>query len=125
MSNNPVNWFEIYVQDMERAKKIYENVFKVKLEKLESPFPNIEMWCFPMFEYAPDAAGALLKMEGLSSGGMGTMIYFSSEDCVVEASRVTEAGGTVHQEKMSIDQYGFIAMVIDTEGNMIGIHSNQ
>ena len=125
MSNNPVNWFEIYVQDMERAKKFYETVFKVKLEKLESPVPNIEMWCFPMFEDAPGATGALLKMEGLSSGGMGTMIYFSSIDCAVEASRVTEAGGTVHQEKTSIDQYGFIAMVIDTEGNMIGIHSNQ
>ena len=39
---NPVGWFEIYVDDMERAKSFYEAVLKVKLEKL--PGPDVEMW---------------------------------------------------------------------------------
>ncbi len=46
MKNNPVGWFEIYVQDLNRAKKFYESVFQLKLEKLNSP--GIEMWAFPM-----------------------------------------------------------------------------
>ena len=45
MTDNPVGWFEIYVQDMERAKKFYETVLQTTLEKLNTPS---EMWVFPM-----------------------------------------------------------------------------
>ncbi len=123
MNRNAVGWFEIYVKDMDRARKFYEAVFAVKLEELQAPFPGIEMWCFPMFEDGGGAAGALVKKEELSSDGMGVLIYFSSQDCAIEASRVVENGGTLHQEKMAIGIYGNIAIAIDTEGNMFGIHS--
>ena len=123
MERNSVAWFEIYVQDMERARKFYEAVFEVTLEELQAPFPEIEMWCFPMYEDGPGAAGALVKKEGLSSEGMGVLIYFSSEDCAVEAARVVEHGGRLIQDKMEIGIYGHIAIAIDTEGNMFGIHS--
>ncbi len=47
--NNPVGWFEIYVQDMARAKKFYETVFGVTLTKLENPTDSpVELWAFPM-----------------------------------------------------------------------------
>jgi uncharacterized protein len=46
MKNNPVGWFEICAQDLDRAKKFYESVFQLKLEKLNSP--GMEMWSFPM-----------------------------------------------------------------------------
>ena len=69
------------------------------------------------------AGGALVKMEGVSSGGNSTLVYFSCEDCAVEASRVVDAGGQIHREKWSIGEYGFIALVVDTEGNKIGLHS--
>ena len=62
-------------------------------------------------------------MDGVPSGGNSTLVYFGCEDCAVEAARVASAGGTVHRDKFSIGQYGFIALVIDTEGNMIGLHS--
>ncbi len=123
MNRNPVGWFEIYVQDMDRAKKFYETVLGVELMKLESPDPEIEMQAFPMNMEAGGASGALAKMEGCPSGGMGTLVYFSCEDCANEASRVDAAGGKVFKPKMSIGQYGFIALVNDTEGNMIGLHS--
>ena len=123
MNRNPVGWFEIYVKDMDRARKFYEAVFDVKLDELQAPFPEIEMWCFPMFEDAAGTAGALVKKEGLSSDGMGVLIYFSSQDCSIEASRVVENGGTLVQEKMAIGVYGNIAIGTDTEGNMFGIHS--
>ena len=118
---NPVGWFEIYVQDMDRAKTFYEKTLEVTFEKLESP--DIEMWAFPMNMEAPGAAGSLVKMEGKGSGSGGTIIYFSCADCAVEAGRAASNGGKVVKEKFSIGEYGFIAFVEDTEGNMIGLHS--
>jgi hypothetical protein len=123
MNRNAVGWFEIYVKDMDRARKFYEAVFAVKLEELQAPFPGVEMYCFPMFEDGGGASGALVKKEGLSSDGMGVLIYFSSQDCAIEASRVVENGGILHQEKMAIGIYGNIAIALDSEGNMFGIHS--
>lgn len=121
MTNNPIVWFEIYVQDMERAKRFYQAVLEVQLQKLESP--GMEMWAFPMLMDAPGASGSLVKMEGVPSGGNSTLVYFTCADCAVEAARVAPAGGRVQREKMSIGEYGFIALAVDTEGNMFGLHS--
>jgi hypothetical protein len=123
MASNPVRWFEIYVQDMARARKFYETVLGVKLEKLEGP--DLEMWAFPMAMDQSGTSGALVRAAGVPSGGNSTLIYFGCEDCAVEASRVLPAGGKLEREKMSIGPYGFIALAYDTEGNMIGLHSMQ
>lgn len=123
MLNNPVIWFEIYVQDMDRAKAFYESVFEITLQQLNSP--GIELWSFPMAMDRTGAGGALAKMEGVASGGNSTIIYFSCSDCAVEAERAAKQGGQVHGEKMSIGEYGYIALILDTEGNMIGLHSLQ
>jgi len=124
MNQNPVCWFEIYVQDMSRAKAFYESVLEVKLEMLNGS-PGMEMWSFPMAMDRPGVGGALTRMEGVPSGGNSTLVYFSCADCAVEAARVAEYGGRVQREKMSIGEYGFIALALDTEGNMIGLHSLQ
>lgn len=128
MKSNPVGWFEIYVQDMPRAKAFYEAVFQGSLEELKNPDPDafagMEMWAFPMSMEGSGAAGALVKMPGCPSGG-STLVYFSCEDCSVEAERAAAHGGKIFRTKMPIGQYGFIAMVVDTEGNMIGLHSMQ
>jgi predicted enzyme related to lactoylglutathione lyase len=121
MQSNPVGWFEIYVQDMARAKAFYEKVFDGTLQKLEGP--DDEMWAFPMQDNKWGAAGALVRMAGCPSGGNSTMVYFSCDDCAVEAARAGENGGKVVREKFSIGPYGFISLVADTEGNMIGLHS--
>ncbi len=127
MQGNPVVWFEIYVQDMTRAKRFYETVFGVRLEKLENPAqqPGMEMWAFPMNSEAGGASGALVRMPGLPSGGNGTLVYFACSDLTDELGRVVAAGGRVQQARMSIGQYGFIGLAVDTEGNMIGLHSMQ
>jgi uncharacterized protein len=121
MASNPVGWFEIYVEDMERAKKFYEAVFQTKLENLNSP--ELELWAFPMSMEGYGASGALVKMQGFSSGRNSTLVYFSCDDCAVEAGRVVNAGGRIQKEKMSIGEHGFIALAFDTEDNMIGLHS--
>lgn len=123
MTTNPVGWFEIYVGDMSRAKAFYEAVFLKTLNELPVPTPDLEMWAFPWVEQGDGAAGALVKMEGCPPGGNSTLVYFSCEDCAVEESRVAAAGGKVCKPKFAIGQWGFISLVLDTEGNMIGLHS--
>jgi predicted enzyme related to lactoylglutathione lyase len=123
MKNNPVGWFEIYVQDLERAKNFYESVFQLTLEKLNSP--GMEMWAFPMDMNQWGAGGALVKMDGFPSGGNSTLVYFSCEDCAREESRAAASGGRIERQKMSIGEYGFISLVFDTERNMFGLHSLQ
>ena len=121
MKTNPVVWFEIYVQDMTRAKDFYEKMLDLQLVQLASE--GMEMWTFPMLDNGPGAMGALVKMEGCPSGGNSTLVYFGCADCAVEVGRVVKAGGQVCQEKFSIGQYGFCALAKDTEGNMFGLHS--
>jgi len=123
MEFNPVSWFEIYVQDMSRATKFYETVLEVKLEKLTSPDPHIEMMAFPMGMERAGASGALAKMDGVPSGGNSILVYFNCKDCATEASRVEGAGGRIQTQKTSIGEYGFFALAVDTEGNMFGLHS--
>ena len=122
MARNPVGWFEIYVQDMPRARKFYETVLGVKLEKL-GPVDGLEMWAFPSVQGGPGTGGSLVHMPGFPAGGNSTLVYFMSDDCKVEEGRVKGAGGRIEKSKFSIGEYGFIALAVDTEGNMFGIHS--
>ncbi|MEX0624906.1 VOC family protein [Saccharospirillum sp.] len=129
MKSNPVVHFEIYVQDMARARAFYEAVLETKLEQMSNPTPEIEMdmWFFPMDKDAGmssyGAGGMLAKMEGFAPGGGGTLVYFGCDDCAVQATRAAENGGSLFQEKTSIGEHGFCALAKDTEGNLIGFHS--
>lgn len=124
MQSNPIVWFEIYVDDMPRAKQFYEKVLGVTLEQMNNPTDiDVEMWGFPSNQEGYGATGALAKMKDVPAGGNSTLVYFSCEDCSIEASRVDSAGGTLQAPKFPIGEHGFIAIVTDTEGNTIGLHS--
>ena len=123
MKGNPVGWFEIYVQDMGRARKFYEALFDAKLEKIGPPAGELEMWSFPGDQSSYGTPGALVKMKDAPSGGLGTLVYFMCEDCATQEAKVPKLGGRIHRKKISIGQYGFISLVYDTEGNMFGLHS--
>lgn len=122
---NPVGWFEIYVNDITRAKQFYEAVFNIQLSELTPPSEgnSLQMWAFPSDMQVYGASGALVQMSGVAAGGNSTLIYFSCEDCADEAARIGEAGGKIHESKTSIGEYGFIVLAFDTEENMIGLHS--
>ena len=122
---NPVGWFEIYVDDIIRAKQFYQAVFHIELTELTPPSDSssLQMWAFPSDMQVYGASGALVQMPGVAAGGNSTLIYFSCEDCAVEAARISSAGGKIQEEKTSIGEYGFIVLAFDTEGNMIGLHS--
>lgn len=129
MKPNPIVWFEIYVQNMPRAQAFYERVFQCALTPMDAPTsvqPGTHMMAFPsddMISYG--AAGMLVQMPGVPSGGGGSLLYFSCEDCAAEQGRAQAAGGKVMKPKFSIAPHGFIALVEDTEGNCIGLHSMQ
>lgn len=122
MERNPVNWFEIYVQDMARARAFYEAVFGYRLMEL-GPVGTETMLGFPGTQGAAGTPGSLVKAEGVASGGNSTVVYFGCEDCAVEAGRVAGAGGRILKDKFAIGQYGFVALAYDTEGNLFGMHS--
>jgi predicted enzyme related to lactoylglutathione lyase len=126
---NPVGWFEIYVQDIDRAQAFYESVLGITMTDLPDPTTDgLKMRMFSNDENVmtqTGASGALVKMEGVESGGNSTLVYFISEDCAVEEGRVESAGGRIFKNKMSIGEHGFISLCFDTEGNMFGVHSTK
>lgn len=122
---NPVNWFEIYVEDMDKAKTFYSTVLNKKLEDMQVPggMEDLRMVAFPYVDGAINASGALVKSSEMKPGTGGTLIYFSCEDCADEQGRVEEAGGKVLQPKFQIGEHGFCAICMDTEGNTFGLYS--
>ena len=66
---NPIGWFEVYVDDLSRAKQFYESVFNIQLTELTPPADDnsLQMWAFPSDMQAYGASGALVKMPGLHS----------------------------------------------------------
>ncbi len=120
---NPVGWFEIYVDDLDKARTFYEGTLALELTPLESPMANLKMLAFPADMEKYGASGAICKMDQVQAGGNSTMVYFACDDCQAPAGRVTEHGGTLVAPKMPIGQHGFIAIAQDPDGNTIGFHS--
>ncbi len=125
-SFNPVAWFEIYVNDMDRAVQFYETVLNIRLTLMSDPTDtSVQMQAFPGDPEGAGASGTLVKMEGVSAGGNNVVVYFGCEDCAVEEARVTAAGGKVVRSKISLGEYGFCSLITDTEGNTVGLYSMQ
>jgi hypothetical protein len=122
-NRNPVSWFEIYTSDISRARRFYEGVFGVQLQRMDVDDPTIEMWVFPGDSNGAGVNGTICKMDGMEPGRNGVLVYFACDDCAVEEKRVSEHGGRVQKSKESIGPFGFISLVQDSEGNLIGLHS--
>lgn len=120
---NAVAWFDIYVNDLDRAVAFYETVLDQKLEAMGDPTGETQMMSFPADMSAYGAAGALTKSEHASPGTGGTVIYFSSQDVAVEEGRVAKAGGKVIRPRFSIGEFGWVSLCQDIEGNVFGLNS--
>lgn len=123
---NAINWFEIYTADFKRAKKFYTEVFKCELRDISvssERHSQMEYATFPGDQKNGSASGALVKLDVAKPGIGGTLVYFDSEEINAELSRVEAAGGKIVRPKQAIGDYGFIALIEDTEGNMIGLRS--
>jgi predicted enzyme related to lactoylglutathione lyase len=121
---SPVRWFEIYVADMHRAKIFYERTFGFHFSKMASRSWGVEMWSISTTATGK-SFGSLVWKEDVIPSGTSSVVYFASEDCAREERIAAEVGGKVHESKFSIGQYGFMSLIRDTEGNLIGIHSRK
>lgn len=120
---NPVNWFEIPVTDMDRAKKFYESTFDVEISVNEMG-PSLMGW-FPGTPEGQGASGTLIKSEGYTPSYDGSLVYFSVDNIEDTLSKASESGGKTLIPKMSIGEYGFIAHFEDCEGNRVALHSTK
>ncbi|MFC5624266.1 VOC family protein [Algoriphagus winogradskyi] len=124
MKKVTVGWFEIPVNDMDRAISFYQKVFSCTLHKMD--MGDFKMAMFPGEGEASGAGGSLVLHKDFykSSELAGPLIYFSSEDVAIELKKVEEAGGKVQIEKRMISpEYGYMGVFLDSEGNRIALHS--
>lgn len=84
-----IAWFEICVDDLDRATKFYETVLETKLEPLGDPTDKgLKVMSFPGDMESCGANGALVKVDGMKAGGNSTLVYFGCDDCAVEEARI-------------------------------------
>ncbi len=121
--SNAIGWFDIYVDDMNRAVTFYENVLQQKLEPIGDPTGETQMMGFATDMGIYGAGGALVKSNYARPGQGGTLVYFSVADCAHAESQVPAAGGKVIRSKFSIGDFGWVALCQDTEGNLFGLSS--
>ena len=121
-----INWFQIPASDMGRARAFYEAICGFSLEKLDSP-PAMEMWAFPADRRSGEVGGAVVCGEGAVPSGTGTAVFLNGDpDLQAVLDRVEEAGGKILIPKTAIGMdAGFFAMIADTEGNTVGLHSQR
>lgn len=118
-----INWFEIPVMDMSRAKAFYEKVFDIDITL--QMMDGLEMGWFPNKNQSGVATGTLIKSwDHYKPSENGILIYFSCDDVTIEINRVVDAGGTIVSGKKQISENnGYMAYFIDSEGNRIALHS--
>lgn len=122
---NAISWFEIPTQDISRAQKFYEAIFGITMMPMD--MPNIKMRMFPLDDMMTDVGGAIVDSGGFHkpSATDGPLIYLQANpDVQIILDKVVAAGGSIMVPKTEISpEYGFMAVIIDTEGNRIGLHS--
>lgn len=119
---NAINWFEIPAKDFERAKKFYSSVFKTEITDMH--MPNVKYGVFQYDNENNGVGGGIIQAEGRNPSKDGVTVYLpGGDDLSIPLARVEAAGGTIVVPKTSIGENGFMAQVIDTEGNSIAIHS--
>ncbi len=122
-ATNAINWFEIAVSDMARAKKFYETLFEISMETMEMPGMKYAM--FPFDPTNEKIAGGLAESSWHTPGATGSILYLNANpDLQIVLDRVESAGGKMVMPKTSIGHNGFMAMINDTEGNIVALHSN-
>ncbi|MEI7736830.1 MAG: VOC family protein [Ferruginibacter sp.] len=119
-----ISWFEIPSSNLERATTFYETIFGVQLIAMDTP--NIRMRLFPL-EDMSGIGGAVVDSGGFHkpSPTDGPLIYLNGNPDVQNIlDKVEAAGGKIMVPKTEISpEYGHMTVIIDTEGNRIGLHS--
>ncbi len=121
---NSLNWFEISVDDINRAKIFYESIFGIKMDQKE--MMGTHMAFFPMETDNGKTSGALVQSTMHKPSADGAKIYLNGNpDLSAVLSKIEKAGGKITVPKTEIgDDNGYMAFFNDTEGNSIALHSS-
>lgn len=118
---NSINWFEIPVSDFDRAKKFYETIYGAEI--VEMPSPDFRYGMLPC-DMENGVGGGIAQGEGYEPSDKGALLYLNGgEDLSIPLSKVVAAGGTIVLGKTAIGGNGFMAHIIDSEGNKVALHS--
>jgi len=127
---NILTWFEIPVIDTERAKKFYETILDIEMVTKQIPQTGEELTFFP---YNPDViqatsgrvTGVLVKSNNSRPSETGVLIYINaSPEIQTVLNKVEKAGGQIINPCTQM-HFGAIAVIIDTEGNRVGLHAEK
>lgn len=117
---NALNWFEIPVKNFSRAKAFYETILG---PITEMPHPQFKYGMLPA-DMQNGVGGGIVEGEGFEPSTTGSLIYLNGgDDLSIPLSKVEIAGGKILLPKTSIGSNGFMAHLLDTEGNKIALHS--
>lgn len=125
-SSNVLNWFEIPVADLARAKKFYEYIFAIQMT--ESVMGPIKMSFFPAVAGSGKVSGALCyNLDFYKPSVWGPVIYLNADpDLQVVLDRIEMIGGRILMPKKLIGEgIGYMALFVDCEGNRMALHSNR
>lgn len=122
LNPNVPAWFEIPVANLERAKHYYESLLDVNMDRWA--FAGTEMAVFPHPGGNAVSTGALIEREGEAPSADGTIVYLSVTDVTTVLVRVESAGGRTLVPRTALpENMGFFAVMLDSEGNRVGLWS--
>lgn len=123
--NNAINWFEIPANDITRAKKFYESIFNFEMPELDIG-DGLKMALFPA--ESGTVGGTLIQNSEwyVPSDSHGPLVYLNANPDLQDIlDRVEEAGGKITiPKRMITEENGFMAVIVDSEGNRVALHSN-
>ena len=118
---NPVGYFEIPVNDLDRAVEFYEVVFGYQFKRTE--IDGQKMALFPSSDQTEGITGALVKGDSYIPSKEGSRLYFNTKDIDKILKKVASRDGKILYPKTTIGDLGWVAEFEDLEGNCIALHS--
>ncbi len=120
MAQNTVVWIDVPVSDLDRACRFYSAILGGEVKK-QTAGP-MEFGLFPHFE--SNVSGCLVKVDDNKPSQQGPLVYFNVDGRLDDAiAKARDGGGKVLKEKHEIGPHGFRAIILDSEGNRVALHS--
>lgn len=122
-NSNAINWFEIPVLDINRAKTFYETIFNLKLDDIMEMM-EMKMANFPGVMGNGKVSGGLVQSNMHKPSMDGVVIYLNTNPSIQTViDRIESAGGKLLMPRTQISpEIGYMAFFVDTEGNRMGLH---
>jgi predicted enzyme related to lactoylglutathione lyase len=112
-------WVDIPVLDLDRASTFFSQILNLSV-KQEVPYIPVSV-----FNHSEGmVSGCLFRKEGFLPSEHGPLIYLNVDGRLDQAIALVEKlGGRILEPKKSIPPYGYRAVILDSEGNRLALHS--